>query len=217
MEDAQVKMGRPIQYDDEKHRRLRDWSNRRRESIRLGVPMRKPPSKKIQLICEYCGQSFSQWPGNLKKHPTSGKYCSQKCRQAALAGRIVSVACEYCGAEFEVLECVRNNGRGKYCGPRCGRAAQASNISGEKNHNWLGGVWLSSNGYRVLGIGHGKGRAEHKVVMEEILGRSLAKDEVVHHKNGNKTDNRPENLEVMTRAQHMRLHDPKGLRKESTV
>lgn len=49
------------------------------------------------------------------------------------------------------------------------------------------------------------------------LKRSLAKDEVVHHKNGNKTDNRPENLEVMTRAQHMRLHDPKGLRKESTV
>lgn len=47
---------------------------------------------------------------------------------------------------------------------------------------------------------------EHRVVAETKCGRSLAPGEMVHHRNGDKTDNRPENLEVMTAAAHTRLH-----------
>ena len=46
----------------------------------------------------------------------------------------------------------------------------------------------------------------HHHIMEQILGRKLAKDEVVHHIDGNKLNNDPSNLQVMTRAEHSRIH-----------
>lgn len=47
---------------------------------------------------------------------------------------------------------------------------------------------------------------EHLLIVEAHLGRFLDSKEVVHHRNGNKRDNRIENLEVLTLSEHTRRH-----------
>ena len=55
----------------------------------------------------------------------------------------------------------------------------------------------------------------HRLVMEKRLRRKLKSDEIVHHINGNKLDNNINNLQLMTRSEHLRFHNPLSYRWKS--
>lgn len=59
--------------------------------------------------------------------------------------------------------------------------------------------------YRLIWC-DGKQQLEHRLVMARVLGRPLLRTEIVHHKDENGLNNTPDNLEVMTQAEHRRLH-----------
>ncbi len=72
---------------------------------------------------------------------------------------------------------------------------------GPDHPNWKGGH-VTGAGYRVISRKGRRNLYEHRVVMEKMLERSLTSDEVVHHKDGKRSNNSPDNLELMTRKQH---------------
>jgi hypothetical protein len=101
--------------------------------------------------------------------------------------------CAHCGAEFEPR---RFNKHGHsmgqkpnmlYCSGHCRNLARNLKPRGSIHHS----------GYRYMSMGkRGDVRAEHRVMMERMIGRPLLSHETVHHKNGNRLDNRAENLEL---------------------
>lgn len=79
---------------------------------------------------------------------------------------------------------------------RTGEVGPAGLMVGAK-----GNGTLTEDGYRRIRTPDGRRLLEHVYMMEQILGRRLLPRENVHHKNGRRADNRPENLELWVKPQ----------------
>lgn len=104
------------------------------------------------------------------------------------------VECECCKKQFRVKP--KRVRRGvKYCSMDCRRVHQYT------------GRFVRSDGYVAVRVGS-EYQLEHRVIMESHIGRRLESSEHVHHRNGVKHDNRLENLEILSVADHSRKHAP---------
>ena len=117
----------------------------------------------------------------------------------------VSIKCECCGAIFQVKPSRAKRGV-RFCGAEC-RAKVCYT-----------GKFVRADGYVAIKKDD-KFVLEHREIMEQYIGRPLEQGEQVHHKNGDKSDNRIENLELLSIGDHTRKHhkgrDPKCWKKAS--
>lgn len=170
-------------------------------SIRCSVVRRMARMPHL-FRCQNCGkeskQNRYQWVQKTGKtigqYDAKQKYCSKDCRSKGQTKRLQIAnpiaVCRYCGKEFALSRTTWGKKKPhitiiqrQFCSRECRATIRRRN------------GFINKYGYRMIGI-MGKQIQEHRLVMEKHLGRKLLPTEIVHHKNGDRADNRTENLEI---------------------
>jgi hypothetical protein len=167
------------------------------------------PGVRQTATCPIDGTVFqARWMYRLKRYQ---RYCSRACRDIGATGPHISRACANSGcpntihraAWYGTPRAVRRGHRVRYCSTACYMAVRwgdkPARIVSAMGYVFVKAPLSYANGGRRI--------QEHRLVMEQLLGRRLVPGETVHHKNGDRADNRPDNLELWTRAQPAGHHD----------
>lgn len=148
--------------------------------------------------CQICGTNFYRHKSGHQK------FCSRSCYDEHQRRFSVTSECASCGVEYQ-----RPPNRSRnYCSLRCSHRDNTKHDLGWR-HNGRPAT-LSSHGYvLVYEPEHPAAKSgrvpQHRLVLEQQLGRILSFREHVHHINGVKTDNRLENLRLMSINEHAKL------------
>jgi len=154
--------------------------------------------------CKTCNQEFLE----TKNRET---FCTHKCQARWAITRAnlnkkprkktgKNLNCIVCEKEFYVALFRLKKPNTKYCSRSClakNHLNKFRPIHGFKPLN------KPNHKYKTITV-NGKQIREHRYIMEQHLGRKLEKWEHVHHKNDDSSDNRIENLEVLSNSDHQR-------------
>jgi hypothetical protein len=155
----------------------------------------------VPVTCVQCGASFEVTPAWVRNGRR--RYCSRACgakanKEIKRTGKIHTEASRR----------------------KMGEAAKGKSLR-ENSSQWKGGRFANAAGYQHVMVAtlpsewqalaaqmpkRGEYILEHRIVAAAKLGRPLSSGEVVHHLNGDKGDNRPENLIVMPLREHSLEH-----------
>lgn len=116
------------------------------------------------------------------------------CADYVILRNIVEQVCSKCKLTLPIGEFRKDRSKNSGLYPSCNDCLRKKYGRKKKIMGWH----VDSQGYLQY-----SNRRQHRVIMEEYLGRKLARGEHVHHKNGIKTDNRLENLEVVNAKKHI--------------
>lgn len=169
------------------------------------------------IKCKICNTIFYAKPSHSKRR----KFCSYKCMGKFRKGKHISPTTEF-KKDFipwnknkphseKTKEKISIVNKGKHYSPET--EFKKGQISDSKNPHWKGGKNITTRGYvRVKNRQHSFCDAngyvlEHRLIMEEHLERYLTPEEIVHHINGIKNDNRIENLQLCANeSEHQKYH-----------
>lgn len=172
------------------------------------MEVKKIYGEKTNRECKKCGKVFSVFVsedrGRAKENKHARSFCSVKCADEFKRKRNI-VKCDFCGSDTEKMICRIENSKVHFCNSKCFRSYYAINPSHKANGTWL------ENGYEITYIGNNVGIKTHRKVMEEHIGRKLLPKELIHHIDGNKLNNKIENLKIVTPSEHSKLHRKKDI------
>lgn len=142
--------------------------------------MGKGRSPSVTLNCEKCGREFHPWHAKPERQ---NRFCSRACAPLGNQPTLIDIPCEHCKVLFRPV----NKDR-RYCSRKCYRDA--------------GGRTITPSGYALVYRPEHPNAAksgqipEHRYVMSQKISRPLRRDETVHHIDGDRLNNNPDNLEL---------------------